>query len=136
MPQSIAVFRFLMVQIEIIFIQIYIPFPKVQILFVNDIPIIIYENSHFVIFLPLPYIGQSVFYNMIISVFIGYVADYSKFRILRPFQRVYRTKPGIFYLVPPGQQYPYAVRRISLYPCTFDKFPAAVLDFIKGGVVQ
>ena len=103
MPQSIAVFRFLMVQIEIIFIQIYIPFPKVQILFVNDIPIIIYENSHFVIFLPLPYIGQSVFYNMIISVFIGYVADYSKFRILRPFQRVYRTKPGIFYLVPPGQ---------------------------------
>ena len=61
MPQSIAVFRFLMVQIEIIFIQIYIQFPKVQILFVNDIPIIIYENSHFVIFLPLPYIGQSVF---------------------------------------------------------------------------
>ena len=68
--------------------------------------------------------------------FIGYVADYSKFRIFRPFQRVHRTKPGVSHLVPPGQQYPYAVRRISLYPCTFDKFPAAVLDFIKGGVVQ
>ena len=68
MPQSTAVFRFLMVQIEIIFIQIYIQFPKVQILFVNDIPIIIYENSHFVIFLPLPYIGQSVPDNMVINV--------------------------------------------------------------------
>ena len=68
--------------------------------------------------------------------FIGYVADYSKFHIFRPFQRIDWTKPGVSHLVPPGQQYPYAVRRISLDPCTFDKFPAAVLDFIKGGMVQ
>ena len=59
-----------------------------------------------------------------------------KFHILRPFQRVHRTKPGVSHLVPPGQQYPYAVRRISLDPCTFDKLPAAVLDFIKGGMIQ
>ena len=68
--------------------------------------------------------------------FIGYVADYSKFRIFRLFQRIDWTKPGVSHLVPPGQQYPYAVRRISLDPCTFDKLPAAVLDFIKGGMVQ
>ena len=68
--------------------------------------------------------------------FIGYVADYSKFRIFCPFQRVHRTKSGVIHFVPPGQQYPYAVRRISLDPCAFDKLPSAVLDFLKGGVVQ
>lgn len=68
--------------------------------------------------------------------FIGYVADYSKFRIFCPFQRVHRTKSGVIHFVPPGQQYPYAVRRISLDPCAFDKLPSAVLDFLEGGVVS
>ena len=47
--------------------------------------------------------------------FIGYVADYSKFRIFRPFQRVHRTKPGISHLIPPGQQY---LMLSGVYPLT------------------
>ena len=35
------------------------------------------------------------------------------------------------HFVPNGQQYPNAVRRISLNPCTFYKFSSAVSDFLE-----
>ena len=45
-------------------------------------------------------------------------------------------KALLLHFVPNGQQYPNAVRRISLNPCTFYKFSSAVSDFLECGMAQ
>ena len=49
-----------MAYVAIILVQINIQFPKIQILFTNDISVIVYKNSHLVLLCPTPKIGQPV----------------------------------------------------------------------------
>ena len=57
-----------MALVAIILVQINIQLPKVQILFANDITVVIYENSRLVILVPTPKVGQPVADSMIFDI--------------------------------------------------------------------